>query len=203
METVNTVTDVIYLVAQSPWALIAMSALLVIDGFFPVVPGEISVVTLATLGAAGHGPSPLAVLLIAACATIVGDGIAFLIGRSIGVDRWAWQRRPKTAATFTWASERIRRNPALILIAAKFVPFARVAVTMTAGASGLPTRRFLLYSFLAAALYTIYHVAVATTVGALFSSRPLFGLAASIGFGLASGALIAGVQRVVVRRRVA
>lgn len=191
--------DLVYAVAQSPWAMVVLVGLLVIDGFFPLVPGETMVVTLAALGASGHGPSPLAVLLVASAATMVGDGLAFLIGRSIHPTRWVWMRGSKAQIALHWASIRIERNPGAILVGAKFLPFVRVAVTMTAGASGLPVKKYLVFSFLAATIYTGYHVAVAITAGGLFVANPLLGLALSISFGLVTATAIGGIRKVVSR----
>lgn len=197
----STFTDLVLTIVQSPWALAVVCALLIIDGFFPLVPGETSVVALATLGASGHGPAPLVVLLVAIGGTMIGDGIAFWIGRRVGPSRWAWMRRPKPARALAWAAAHIEGRPGRILVAAKFLPVARVAVTMTAGASDLPVRRYVLMSFVAGSLYSIYHVTVATTAGALLSSNPLIALASSLGFGVVSAALIAGLRRLVQWRR--
>ncbi len=194
-------TDVVFAVARSPWALVALVALLVIDGFFPLVPGETMVVTLAALGASGHGPDPLVVLLVATAATMVGDGIAFLIGRSIHPRRWVWMRGARAQRGLEWASARIEHSPGVILVGAKFLPFVRVAVTMTAGATGLPVRRYLVFSLLSATIYTGYHVGVAVTAGELFVSNPFLGLAASISFGVVSAAAIGGIHRLVTLRR--
>lgn len=196
-------TDLIYHVAQSPWALIVLAALLVIDGFFPFVPGETAVVTLATLGAAGHGPAPLAVLLISILSTMAGDGIAFAIGRKVGPARWSWMRRPRVSTMVAWAASRLHKSPGPILIAAKFVPVARVAVTATAGASGLSARRYLRSSLVASTIYTVYHVIVATTAGTLFETNPLVGLAVSIGFGIVIAALVAAIRKLMLRERTA
>jgi len=192
--------DLVYGLAQSPFALVTLVALLVIDGFFPLVPGETMVVTLAALGASGHGPDPLAVMVVATAATMVGDGIAFLIGRSIHPSRWVWMRGSKAQSALEWASARIEHNPGVILVGAKFLPFVRVAVTMTAGASALPVKRYLIFSFLSATIYTGYHVVVAVTAGGLFVDNPLLGLAASITFGVVSAAVIGGIHRLVTRR---
>ncbi|CAN5240062.1 hypothetical protein BH09ACT1_BH09ACT1_07010 [soil metagenome] len=192
-------TDLIYQVAQSPLALVVLAGLLLIDGFFPFVPGETAVVTLATLGAAGHGPAPLIVLLISIISTMAGDGIAFAIGRKFGPSRWAWMRRPKVSGMVERAASHLQKSPGPILIAAKFVPIARVAVTATAAASGLPVRRYLACSLVASTVYTAYHVVVATTAGTLFAANPLFGLAVSIGVGLVIAALIAGIRKLMAR----
>ena len=173
-------TLIAFALAASPWALVVMAGVQVIDGIFPFVPGETAVVTLATLGATGHGPSPWAVLGVAVAATMVGDAIAFAIGRRLGTERWGWMRRPRSRRAFAWASQGLLRRPALFLMAAKFVPFVRVAVTMTAGAGGLPVRRYLPISFVASAVYTAYHVLIALLAGATFASNPLLGALAAI-----------------------
>ncbi|NEM90792.1 VTT domain-containing protein [Galbitalea soli] len=195
----SSLTEFISVVAQSPWAFVLLAALLVVDGFFPFVPGETVVVALATLGAAGHGPSPVAVFLVATAATMVGDGIAFAIGRTVGIDRWAWMRHPRSVRALAWTAGSIERRPMLILVVAKYLPYARVAVTMTAGASDLRVRRYLTISLVASALYTGYHVIVAVTAGTLLARYPLLALAASIGFGLVTGLVTAGVRALRTR----
>lgn len=196
----NVVTEVIVALAQSPWAFAILAALLIIDGFFPLVPGETTVVVLATLGAAGHGPAPLAVLFVSIAATMIGDGIAFSLGRRMGTTRWAWMRRPRASRALEWAAAHLQKRPGVILAVAKFIPFARVAITMTAGASSLQVWRYLIFSLVSASLYTAYHVMVATTSGTLFSSSPLIAVGVSIGFGLVSAGIVAGVRRLRRRR---
>lgn len=188
-------SQLLYGIAESPWALVTLALLLIVDGFFPFVPGETYVVTLATLGVTGHGPAPWAVLAVATAATMVGDGIAFAIGRRIGTDRWAWMRRRRVATAVGWASRGLVRRPALFLIAAKFVPFVRVIVTMTAGAGGLRVRRYLPISFAGSVLYTGYHVTVALVAGAVFTGTPLIGVGLAILTVLALGFIIERVER--------
>jgi membrane-associated protein len=193
-------SPLLYGIAESPWALVTLALLLVVDGFFPFVPGETYVVTLATLGVTGHGPSPWAVLAVATAATMVGDGIAFIIGRRIGTERWRWMRRPRVARSVAWAAAGLLRRPALFLIGAKFVPFIRVLVTMTAGAGGLAVRRYLPISFAASVLYTGYHVAVALVAGSVFVETPLIGVGLAIVTVLVLGFVIELVERRRVRR---
>ncbi len=198
----NTIVDFLTMVAQSPWAFVVLAGLLIVDGFFPVVPGETAVVTLAALGASGHGPSPIAVLGVAVAATMIGDGIAFLIGRKLrgsGVTRMGRRRFVRALA---WASVKLATQPATVLIAAKFLPVARVAVTMAAGTSTLSMWRYVAISFAAAALYTLYHVVLAASAGALFAANPLLGLAVSIGFGVLVAGVLASIRRIREARRI-
>ena len=186
---VTELTDFLSTLAGSPWAYLVMAGILVIDGFFPFVPGETGVVTLAALGASGHGPQVWLVLVIAVIATMIGDAIAFVIGRRVGIDRWSWMRRPRIARAFDWAAAGLLRRPTVFLMIAKFVPFARVAVTMTAGAGGLPIRRYLPISFAASTVYTAYHVVVAVIAGTAFTATPLLGAAVAIAAVIVFGVL--------------
>lgn len=193
--------DLLLAMAASPWALVFLAGLLVIDGFFPFVPGETAVVALATLSAAGKGPPVWQVLLIAIIASTVGDSIAYWNGRQLGTSRWAWMRHARVASMFTWAHNGLARRPALFLISAKFVPVARVAVTMTAGASKLSPARYFPIAAFASTVYTAYHVAVAVFAGSLLSSNPVLAALTAIATVVAIGALIEAIGRVRARRR--
>ena len=189
-------TGLLAVVVHSPWVFVVLVVLLVVDCILPVVPAETTVVILATLGAAGAGPSVLSVLLVSIAATMLGDGLAFLIGRRIGLARWGWMRRPAIARAFGWAANRVARRPLSSLVIAKFIPFFRVAVTMSAGASPLRVRRYLAGSLVAAVIYTSYHVAIATFAGRTFAANPLVALAVSLGLTFVLGLLVELVRRV-------
>lgn len=183
----------IFSLALSPWAYVVLAGLLIIDGFFPFVPGETAVVTFATLGVTGHGPAPVAVFLVASGATMIGDGIAYLIGRRFGLARWPWMQRPRVLSMLSWATRGLIRRPAVFLISAKFVPIARVAVTITAGAGGLTLRRYLPISCAASVIYTGYHVVVAVAAGSAFAASPLLAAVVAIGTVIVLGGAIEGL----------
>lgn len=193
--------ELLLALAASPWSLVLLAMLLIIDGFFPFVPGETAVVALATLSAAGKGEPTWLVLLIAIIASTAGDSIAYWNGRQIGTSRWAWMRRPRVASMFKWAHNGLSRRPAIFLISAKFVPVARVAVTMTAGASRLSPARYFPIAALASTVYTSYHVAVAVFAGSMLSSNPLLAALSAIVTVVVLGILTESVGRALARRR--
>ena len=193
--------DVLIGIAASPWAYVLLAALLIVDGFFPFVPGETAVVALASLSAAGHGPPVWLVLAVAIIASTAGDAVAFANGNRLGTTRWKWMRRPRLVAMFRWAEQGLVRRPALFLVSAKFVPVARVAVTMTAGSSRLPFVRYLPIALLASAAYTTYHVMVAVFAGSLFRSNPLIAVVVAIATVIVIGTIVELVGRATRRRR--
>ena len=71
-------------VMSSPWIYLVLFALAAVDGFFPVVPSEASVITAGVFAAAGDPSLPL-VILVAALG-------AFAAIRS--PTRWAASRVP-------------------------------------------------------------------------------------------------------------
>ena len=189
------VLNLILQIGSSPWAYVVMAAILIVDGFFPFVPGETGVVTLSTLVAASGGSLLWLVLVVAVAATMVGDAIAFLIGRKVGLERWRWMRGPRMSAIFARASIGLNRRPGLYLVGAKFLPFVRVAVTMTAGASGLAVRRYLPRSFVASTIYTLYHVGVGAAAGFWFPVNPLVAALIAIATVFALGFVFDAIAR--------
>ena len=188
--------------AASPWALALMAAVLIVDGFFPFVPGETLVVAVAAAaGAAGH--NPLIALAVAILAAFAGDLIAYHLGRRLGVERWAAGRHPRIASAFGYARRRLDANPGSILLTAKFIPFVRVAVTMTAGSGRMPLRRYVPLALASVTLYTAFHVAIGALVGTATVAvlgNPLIALLVSLGVGLAAGALVDVATKAFHRR---
>jgi membrane protein DedA with SNARE-associated domain len=205
-DHMDTIGHLVTLAAASPWALALVALALVIDGFFPFVPGESLVVATAAATAAAGG-TPWLVLAVAVPAALVGDLIAYRLGRRLGVERWITPRRPRLAKAFGYAQHRLEVSPASILLTAKFLPFVRVAVSMTAGAGRMPFRRYFPLAVASVSLYTGFHLVLGVVVGsAAFAvlGNPLIALAVSIAVGLAVGVLIdlavRGVRAVRARR---
>jgi len=186
------------LAAASPWALAAVAALLIVDGFFPFVPAETLVVAV-TAAAVAAGGSPWIVLAVAVPAALAGDVIAYRLGRRLGTAHWAWMRRPRIAGAFGYAGRRLEASPASILLTAKFIPFVRVAVTMTAGASGMPVRRYLPLALASVTAYTGFHVAVGAAA-ASWLSNPLLAVLAAVAVAAGMGALVDLIGRALRRR---
>ncbi len=88
-------------IAASPWALPAMAVLVFADAFLVVVPGEAAVTAFGALAAAHGTPSLAAVILVAGAAAFAGDLGCYLVGRAVGVERWAWMRGPRVSAPWS------------------------------------------------------------------------------------------------------
>jgi len=173
-----------------PWGLAAMALLVVGDAFVVVIPGEIAVTALGAL-AVSHGSPPLwAVIAVAAGAAWAGDALCFTVGRTVGLQRWRWMRTAKVRAALAVARRRLDRSAATVLFTARFVPFARLAVNLTAGASRLHPVRYLLLAGLAATGWAAYQAAVGALIAAVVPGGPVVAIVISVLAAIAIGVLI-------------
>ncbi|MGW9587618.1 DedA family protein [Microbacterium sp. NPDC055455] len=189
-------------IAHSPWALPLLFALVLGDAFLVVIPGEAAVTALGALAVSEGRPALAAIVLVAAAAALAGDGACYLVGRTIGLQRWRWMRAPRSQAAFAWARLRLERRAALVLFTARFIPFARLAVNLTAGATRLPAPRYLAVAAFAALAWALYQALVGAVVATLVPGGPVaavvVSVAVAVGLGLAVDAVLA--RRLRARR---
>lgn len=198
MDIVN---ELIMQAIASPWLYLAMFAVAVIDGFFPPVPSETVLVAAAAVAASAGGTNLVLLCAIAAVGAAIGDNIAFMIGRLVGVRRFRWMRRPRVAAAFDWAAGTLDRSGAGLILGARYIPVGRVAVNMTAGALGYPRRRFVPLSLIAGAMWAVYSTAIGLVAGSIVRDNPLLGAGIGIVLALVIGFVIDRVASMRRRRR--
>ena len=66
--------------ADSPWFYVLIFVIAMVDGFFPIVPGETTVI----VGGVSAGAGDLNILTVIACGAVgavVGDSVSYGIGR--------------------------------------------------------------------------------------------------------------------------
>lgn len=195
-------TDVILSLVQSPWVYVAIFVVCVIDGFFPPVPSETIVIAAAAAGTAtGEWAMLVGVIIAAAAGAILGDNIAFAIGRRVGLDRWRWMRRESAQRAIHWAREGLHRRATVLILTARYIPVGRVAVNVTAGASGLARRRFFGLSVLAGLSWAVYSVGIGLFAGRWLSGNPLLAALLGIAIALTIGLVIDRVTSSLAARR--
>jgi membrane protein DedA with SNARE-associated domain len=176
--------------AASPWLLPALFALVVGDAFLVVLPSETAVVALGALSATTGQPAVGATIAVAAAGAVVGDGLCYLMGRRIGVDRWRWQRGARVSAAIERATLGVRRRTAVLVFTARYVPFARIAVNIAAGAGRVPLRRYLPLSLAAGVAWAGYNVTIGAVVGSALPENPLLAVVVSIPIAIILGLLV-------------
>ena len=185
----------------SPWLYLALFALVVGDAFIVVLPSETVVVALGAMAASAGEPSLALVIPVAALGAIVGDSLCFAIGRAVGHDRWPWQRRGRIGAATARARVTVLSRPAVLIFTARYIPFARIAVNLSAGAAGLRYRRFLPLSAAAGVGWALYNTAIGAFFGSVLGNNPLLAIGVSVAVAVVLGLLIDLVARRVSERR--
>lgn len=195
------ITRAVLDMAASPWIYPILFALVVADAFLVVLPSETLVVALGATAASTGEPAIALLVPIAAVGALVGDTLCFLIGRRIGIDRWAWQRRGRIAAALARARRTVLTRPAVLIFTARYIPYARIAVNLSAGAVGLPVRRFLPLAAVAGTAWAIYNLAIGALFGSALPDQPLLAIGLSVAVAVTLGIVVdLVIQRIAARR---
>ena len=146
----DAITQLVEGAMGSPWVLAALFAFAAIDAFFPLVPSESLVITAGVFAATGE-PNLAGVILAAGLGALAGDHISYFAGRAAG-GRFVRNATPGTrrAKGLTQAGKLLRERGGSILIICRYIPGARTAVTLTAGAVRYPLRSFTFFDSIAA-----------------------------------------------------
>jgi membrane-associated protein len=191
----------IELAAQGPWLYVALFVLVVADAFAVVLPSETAVVALGSLAFSTGSPNIWLLLPVAAAGAVVGDNLCYAIGRRVGTDRFAWMRRPRIHSAFEYAARALERRPASLILTARYIPFARIAVNVTAGATRFAYRRYLPLTVVAGVSWAIYNSVVGAFFGTWLSANPLLAVVVSVVVAVVLGLAIDAVVSRLNRRR--
>jgi membrane-associated protein len=181
----DAITELVEGAMSSPWVYLALCAFAAIDAFFPIVPSESLVISAGVFAATGE-PNLVAVIAVAALGAFAGDHISYLVGRTAG-GRLLERAKPgsKKAAALERGGKLLSDRGGTILIVCRYIPGARTAITLSAGALQYPLRKFSLFDGIAALSWGTYSALVGFIGGAAFEDDPFKGLA--LGLGLALG----------------
>jgi membrane-associated protein len=193
----------IELAAEGPWLYVVVIVLVIADAFVVVLPSETVVVALGSLAFSTGAPNILLLLVVATIGAVIGDNLCYLIGRSIGTDRFRWMRRPRIHAAFEYARRALTRRPASLILTARYVPFARIAVNLTAGATGFSYRSYLPLTLVAGASWALYNCLIGALFGAWLAAYPVVAVIVSVLVAITLGIAIDAVVGRLSRRRTA
>jgi membrane-associated protein len=195
----DAITELVEGAMGSPWVYLALCAFAAIDAFLPAVPSESLVISAGVFAATGE-PNLFAVIGVAALGAFAGDHVSYVIGRTAGgrVLRGA-KAGSRKAAALERGGKLLADRGGTILIVCRYIPGARTAITLSAGALRYPLRSFSLFDGIAALSWGAYSALVGYIGGAAFEDEPFKGLALGLGLALAVMLLVELVRH--LRRR--
>ncbi|MGO4382899.1 DedA family protein [Specibacter sp. RAF43] len=172
------------------WVTPLVALFCLIDGFFLFLPSETAIVALSSIAARTGLPNIWLLMLGASIGAVIGDNIAYFMGRRLGTTRFKWMRRPRGAKAFAWAGRELEKRGAILIFTARYIPVGRIAVNFTAGATSFPWRRFAVLDGVAVVTWAGYSVAVGTFAGRWVHDNPLLGVGIAITFAIVIGFLV-------------
>ncbi|MBN9613114.1 MAG: VTT domain-containing protein [Actinobacteria bacterium] len=178
---------------ESPWILLVVLALCIVDAAFPPVPSESVVIAVATVVAREHPQALLLLGAIAAIGAFTGDQCVYWLGRRLAKrsdSRPRWLSGKRATRAIDWATRAIARSGPVLIMTGRFVPVERTAVKLAAGTTGYPARRFTIAAALAAVFWAAYSVAIGAAFGHFFGGQPLLALVLGITTAFAIGLLV-------------
>ena len=189
------------LAVASPVSYLAAVAIPALDALIPLLPSETLVIALGAATAGSRDPRIAVLVALAAFGAFLGDNLAYLLGRRFG----PFARRrvfagERGARRLDWARRSLERYGARIIIACRFIPGGRTAVTLACGLVGYPHRRFMAATACAGALWASYAFLLGRAGGHAFEDQPWAGLLLGLGLSLAITMLIEAGRRLWQRR---
>ena len=188
-------------IATSGWVFAALYVLTVADAFLVVLPSETAVTALGAISASSGSPDLALLIGVAWAGAVTGDVSCYLLGRRIGTTRFAWMRRPRVARAIDRAGTALDRRAAAAILTARYIPFARIAVNLVAGASGLRPRRYLPITLVAGLAWALWNVGVGAVVGRLLPDQPVLATAVSIVVAVGVGVTVDRISAALAARR--
>lgn len=188
-DPVRVFESLVDVVVASGWVYALIVAIAALDAVFPVVPSEATVIAAAALAGAGELVFGF-VLLAGAGGAVIGDNVAYLLGRA-GQGRIVerLRRSPTWRERAGRAEEKLKQRAGTIVVVSRFIPGGRTATMLSAGLVGLSWRRFVLFDLAAGALWAGYAGLIGLVGGKAFADEPLHGLL--LAFGLAAALVLA------------
>jgi membrane protein DedA with SNARE-associated domain len=176
--------------AGSPWVYVAMFLLAFGDQFFPPIPSD--PVLLALVVSSHQLGLPRLWLLIPAAivGAILGNLGCYWVGRKVGTDRFKTFRTGKGKASIEKARVQIEKRGMGYIIAARWIPVARIGIIMVVGAMHYPLSKFLIASTVSLVFWGLNATAIGSIFGAIEALHPMLAILIGIITGLIVGMVL-------------
>lgn len=185
------------------------------DAVAPLVPAETLLISAAAFGAAGP-PNLLLLGLAAALGAFLGDSLMHSAGRALR--RWGrggpshggplrrlarrMTGRSGAVEVRSATADLLRRRGGVAVLAGRFLPGGRTAVSTATGLVGYPCGRFHVFAAVGAVLWAGYMIALGSLGGIVFADSPWLGVLCGLGLAalVAAGGELA--RRLAGQRRI-
>lgn len=149
------------------YGLLVVAGVIGLEGVGIPVPGETALIVASVIAGSKHELNIVAVILVAAGASIVGRIIGYAIGRNFGY--WLLLRYGGyvriTEARIKLGQYLFLRHGGKIIIVAQFIPVLRTLAGILAGANRMPHHTFMLTNVVGASTWATFFGVAAYFLG--------------------------------------
>ena len=137
------------LISTGPWVLVVSAIIVFIEsgGLFPVLPGD------SLIFALGMGLSLWLAFPVLIVAAVAGGEVGYQLGARYGRNLFKDDAKFLSTKNLHAAEEFFAKRGGVALVLGRFVPIVRTFVSLAAGISSYPRRKFNLWNILGAVLW--------------------------------------------------
>ena len=182
---------------DSPLSYLIAFLVPALDAVVPVLPAETLVIALGVATAGSTDPRIGLLVGCAALGAFTGDNLAYLLGRRFGpLAERRFFASEKGAERRAWAERSLERFGILIIIACRFIPAGRTAITLTCGLLRYSRRRFLVATGIGAVLWALQAFLAGRLGGRAFQDKPWAGFLVGLGAAVVISGLVEIIRRI-------
>jgi membrane-associated protein len=186
----------------SPLSYLLAFGIPALDAVVPVLPSETVIVALGVATAGSADPRIAILVALAAAGACAGDNLGYFLGWRFS----PWVSRhffsgDKGARRREWAQQTLDRRGALLIVACRFIPGGRTAVTLTCGVTHFPRRTFLYATAFAGVIWATYAFFVGRLGGKAFEHKQWLSLVVALAGVTAVSLIVEVVRRVLSWRK--
>lgn len=195
---VDTLTMWIESLMSTAWVYPVIGAVIFGDSFIPVLPSEIPLNLVGAWSGARGEPNIGLMFIVAVMCAVVGDNLCFLLGTRLMPYVNRIRRGSKTYGALVWVKRNMRRNAGAAIIIARFIPSARLLLTILLGSVRFPWPMFFIFDTLGVILWAAQALAIGYLGGVIFSGSPLFAMLLSVVLATVLGFLVQRTQNKIM-----
>jgi len=168
-----------------------------LDAILPVLPSETAIITLGVATAGSADPRVGLLVACSAAGAFLGDNLCYLLGRRFGpqIER-RFFRSEKGARRLAWAERSLERYGMPLIVACRFIPGGRTAVTLCCGIVRYQQRRFVIATAIAGVIWASYSFFIGRLGGKAFEDKPWAGLLLALGVAVGISMLVELARRI-------
>lgn len=177
---VDTVIMWIETLMATDWVYPIIGILIFLDCFFPVLPSEIPLNMVGAWSGSQGFPHVPTMFYVAVLAAIAGDNLCFMLGTRLMPLVNRVQKGSKAYSGLAWVKRNMKRSGGAAIIIARFIPSARLFMTILLGSMRYPWPLFFFFDTIGVIIWAFQALAIGYVGGMAFSDSPAIAMAVSI-----------------------